>query len=536
MSKQIYHNMGKLSRFLMRKDRIKISIWILSIALITVIVAPAFTQLYPSQAERQVMAETLLNPAMISMIGPGYGLDNYTLGAMLAHQMLLFTAVTVAIMSIFLVTSHTRGDEEGGRVEMIRSLPVGRLSSLSSSMIVVSGANVLLALLVGFGLYALNIESMGLKGSLVYGAALGATGIFFAAITALFAQLSENTRGTMGYSLTFLGLAYLLRAIGDVSSEALSWTSPLHWVMRSEAYVNNYLWPIMLTLIVAIAITALALYLNSIRDLEAGFIPAKPGRKNASRFLRSPVGLFLKLQKTMLISWGVGVLILGASYGSVLGDIDEYFKANEMIVELLQPIEGVSLTEQFIIMIIAVISMACAIPAVAMILKLNSEEKKNRTEHLLARAVSRFKVLGSYLLISVVTGFLMLLLSAFGLWSAGAAVMGDAISFGLILKATMVYLPAIWIMMGVAVLLIGFIPRAANLIWLYLGYSFFVVYFGGLLQFPEWMVKASPFGNIPKIPIEDMNVIKISIITIIAVAMMGVGYLGYSKRDIQGQG
>ncbi len=32
---------------------------------------------------------------------------------------------------------------------------------------------------MGFGLYALGIESMDFEGSLMYGAALGATGIFF---------------------------------------------------------------------------------------------------------------------------------------------------------------------------------------------------------------------------------------------------------------------------------------------------------------------------------------------------------------------
>ncbi|MDQ7862150.1 hypothetical protein RCO48_17630 [Peribacillus frigoritolerans] len=39
---------------------------------------------------------------------------------MMAHQMLLLTAMAVGIMSILLVTRHTRADEEDGRIEMIR--------------------------------------------------------------------------------------------------------------------------------------------------------------------------------------------------------------------------------------------------------------------------------------------------------------------------------------------------------------------------------------------------------------------------------
>src|SRR5690625_6810525 len=119
------------------------------------------------------------NPAMEAMVGKGYGLDNYTIGAMTAHQMLLFTGIAVAIMSILFVARHTRADEEDGRIELIRSLPTGRLSNLTATISVIAGINVLLALLVGLGLYALGIESMDLYGSLLYGAALGTIGIFF---------------------------------------------------------------------------------------------------------------------------------------------------------------------------------------------------------------------------------------------------------------------------------------------------------------------------------------------------------------------
>ncbi len=55
------------------------------------------------------------------MIGTGYGLDNYTLGAMLAHQMLVITAIFVGIMNILLVVRHTRTDEEN--VEAIGLIP-----------------------------------------------------------------------------------------------------------------------------------------------------------------------------------------------------------------------------------------------------------------------------------------------------------------------------------------------------------------------------------------------------------------------------
>ncbi|MFP3361877.1 ABC transporter permease, partial [Planococcus sp. SIMBA_143] len=75
--------------------------------LITCMTAMALSNLYSSSESRQIMAETMVNPAMTAMLGKGYGLDNYTIGAMMAHQMLLFTAIAMAIMNILLVARHT---------------------------------------------------------------------------------------------------------------------------------------------------------------------------------------------------------------------------------------------------------------------------------------------------------------------------------------------------------------------------------------------------------------------------------------------
>jgi ABC-2 type transport system permease protein len=534
MWKQLNSQTGRMVWFILRRDRLRIPVWLLALSFLTIITASAFTNLYKSAQERQAIAETMRNPAMTAMVGPGFGLDEYTAGPMMAHQMLLFTAIVVGIMSILLVARHTRADEEEGRVELIRSLPVGKLSHASATVLVLFSINVLLALFIGIGLYSLQIESMDLEGSLLYGAALGATGIFFTAVTLLFAQLSENARGTIGMSFTVLVAAYLLRAIGDVSNEILSWFSPLRWILGTEVYVNNLWWPIILTVGTSFVLVFVAIYLNTIRDLDSGFLPAKPGRKHASRFLQSPFGLAFRLQRTGIISWAIGMYVLGASYGSVFGDLESFFSNNEMLTNLLTPENGLTLTEQFLSMLMSVISMICTIPALMFILKLKAEEKKSRTEHLLSRAVSRSKVIGSYLFLSMVFGLVMLFLALVGLWSAAASVMEVPISFNIMFEAAMVYLPAMWLMIGMAVLLIGLLPQFTGFIWLYLGYSFLVVYLGGLLQFPDWMGNLSPFGQIPQLPVEEMNILKVTILTCIAIVLMVIGFIGYRKRDITG--
>ncbi|MEC5425501.1 ABC transporter permease [Virgibacillus sp. C22-A2] len=533
MTGNLFKQTGSLARLIARRDRIRIPLWLIGITFFTLIVPVSFMDLYATQTDRDIMAETMKNPAMTAMVGPG-DLDNYTLGAMTSHQMLLLTAVVVGLMSILLVTRHTRADEEDGRIEMIRSLPTGRLSNLSATLLVLCLTNVILALIIGFGLYALGIEGMNLGGSLLYGSALGATGIFFAGITALFAQLSENSRGTTGFSIAILITAYLVRAIGDVGNETLSWISPLGWVTQSEPYSSNNWWPIVLMLGVSIILFILASYLNSIRDLEAGFLPSKPGRKHASSFLQSPLGLALRLQRTGTIAWAVGMLLMGMSYGSVLGDLESFFEGNEMMEQMLAPVEGYSLTEQFIPMLLVIMALLSTVPPVMAMNKLYAEEKKNRIEHLLGRAVSRNRLMGSHLLISLANGFIMISLATLGLWAAGTAVMEEGFDIGMIYGAALVYYPAIAIMISIAVFLIGFMPKLISLIWFYILYSFITLYLGGIFQFPEWVGQLSPFGHIPQLPIEELEVMPIIILTLVAVVLIVAGFIGYRNRDIEG--
>lgn len=374
---------------------------------------------------------------------------------------------------------------------------------------------------------------MNLEGSLLYGAALGVIGIFFTAMTSLSTQLSESSRGAVGLSFAILGISYMLRAIGDVGNHALSWVSPFGWVLHAKAYVHNTWWPIVLTLGVALILVFLALYLNTIRDLEAGFIPARPGKKYASKFLQSPLGLSLRLQRTGIITWTIGMFVLGASYGSVLGDTDSFLADNAVIKDLLTPVAGFSFTEIFITMIMSVLAMVCTIPALMVMFKLKGEERKNRTEHLLGRAVSRLKLMGSYFIVSIVVGFIMLSLAAYGMGIAGVTVIdGNGITLGTFYGAAMVYLPAMWIMIGIAVLLVGIAPNLTGLVWLYLGYSFIVVYLGGLFQFPAWLSELSPFGHIPQYPVDQLEWLKACLLTIIAIVIMIAGFVGYRRRDI----
>ncbi|MBP1917473.1 ABC-2 type transport system permease protein [Lederbergia galactosidilyticus] len=536
MVARYFKGTNQLTAFYFKQQRFKILVWLIGLIGITLSVASAYPSIYNDEESRQAASLTMDNPVMVAMLGTGYEMEEYvnSVGAVFANEMLLFTAIAVAIMSILLVGRATRGDEEEGRIEMVRALSVGRLSSVSAIMIVIVSTNILLAILTGIGLASLGIEGVDLEGSLLYGSILGATGLLFASFTAVFAQVTETSRGTTMFSFMLLILAYLIRAIGDVSSEELSWISPLGWTVKTGVFVENDWWPVVLSCIVAIMFGVIAFYLHSIRDLGAGFIAARKGKTHASPFLQTSLGLALRLQRTNIIAWAIGLFILSSSFGAILGDLETYFAENEFMQAFIVIDSDYTMTEQFITLLMAIMSLISLVPAVMVILKVKGEETRNLTENYYTRAISRTRVLGSHFLLAVVVSFIMQSLVALGLWSVGEVVMDEAISFDTTFASAYVYLPAIWVVISLVIGLVGVVPKLTGLIWLYVVFCFVVVYLGDLFDFPEWMNNLSVFDYIPQIPIDNVNFMAMVVLILISFVLSIIGFSGYNRRDISG--
>ena len=527
-----FSNNFQLVKHILKREWLNTTIWLIIIIGLTLVVAVVFNDLYSSPDARLGMAQTMQNPAMVAMVGPVYSLDNYTNGVMYAGMMLLFSILAVAVMNIFLIIRYTRKDEENHRLEVIRSLPVGRLSNLSSTIIVCFLVNLILALMAGGGLYILNITSMNLGSSLLYGACLGVSGMFFGSIAALFSQICSSSKMAVLSSLIFLGATYLIRAIGDVSQDYLSYISPLGLIMKSEVFAHNYWWPIIILLSGSIIVLIISFYLNSIRDLGSGLIAAKPGRTSASSFFQTYFGLTLKLLKTTLIGWGSSVLFLGVAYGAVFGDLEKFLEGSELMQQMFLNNEAFTFAEQFMTTLMVIAAILITIPTLIVVLKIHHEEKKGRLEPIYAKKISRKRILGNYLIFSFLTSIIMMLLFVMGLWMGEYYAMKEPISFLVILSSGMSFLPAIWFMIGSCALLISFFPKLSKLIWLFLGFSFFIVYLGKLLNVPDWLVKLVPFGLIPKIPVETFNLWPLIVLIILTITMLIISFWGYNNRDI----
>lgn len=521
-----------LIRFILRRDRLRLAIWILGIVGFFVLIAASFPNIYPTPDDRQGRAAFMDNPTAKAFRGPGHGLDDYTYGAMLSHELMGYAAIAVALMSIFLVVRHTRTEEESGRLELIRATVVGRYAAPAAALIVVLGANLVIA-----GLFATLLPIMPgdypVAGSLAFGLALGSVGLVFAGVAALTAQLTEYGRGASSMAVTVLGVAYLLRAIGDINRGFLSWLSPIGWAQATRAFVDEQWFPLGLVIGLAGVLTASAFTLLNRRDVAAGIVPQKPGPANASAFTSHPVGFVLRQQAGSIIGWAVGLVILGIAFGSLASEIEEFIAENPQLAEFMAAADDVSLLKSFLGLVMLIMALLTSGFAISSAMRARQEEGEGRAEPILATSISRRAWLASYLLVSVLGSGAILLAGGLSLGVMAAIDQDDVGLLTGALGAVVAFLPAVWLLVGLIATLFGMMPRLLALPWLVLIYGFFVGLFGEQVQLPGWMFQLSPFEHVPDMPAAQFAVIPFGVMLLLAGFFLLIGLQAFRRRDLE---
>jgi ABC-2 type transport system permease protein len=528
------HNWPRLLLFSLRRDRVWLPLWLLGCVVLATFFMPAMPGMAATEADVAVLREMFTNPAMVAMMGMMYG-DTYTYAIMYSQFMLMWSALLVGAMNILLVLRHTRKDEELGRFEMICSMPVGKNANLFATLLAVLLGNLVIGLLTGPVLFAFGVESVTLAGSMLFGVALAAASLVFAGIALVVVQITASSRAALGISMTLLGLSYLLRAAGDISSEPLALVSPLGMIERCYLYVDNNLWPILVLLAEFLVLAVVAFALSTIRDSGVGLLPQRGGRAHASAALGSSLGFAWRMSRGTCIAWCVISFSLGVGYGSVFGDMQEFYETSEMYRTMIDAMGATTgdLMNPVIAMLMIIMTAMSSLPVAMIVLKLKAEENHGRTEQIYSKSVSRVWMMACFVVIAMVLAALLQLLVGLGMYSGCIYSMAEPLALDMLLKSALSYLPGSLFFAGLAALLVGLFPRLTALTWLLLGYSFVMVYMGGLMELPEWVVRATPFGVLPRYPVEEFELLPALGVAAAALLLAAVGIVAYRRRDIR---
>ena len=527
-----FTNTGTLFTFALRRDRFFLPCWIIGIVLLAVLCAPLFTQVASTPEELAMYAETMKNPAMTALCGPLYA-EPYTYSIMYTQMMVVWVLILIAVMNFFLVSRHTRKDEEDGKLEVLRSLPVGRLAILTSAWITTILTNLIIGILSTVGLIIINVETMTADGCILLGVIFFIVGMFFACVAMLFSQICSTSRGMTGGCFITLGILYITAAMGNVDGGALAYISPLSIIFKTSPFAENNIIPLFVIIAETLLLAVIAMQISGTRDLGAGLIPPGRGRAHASPSLSSPFGLALRLTLNTCIAWVIVMFILGVAYGSIFGDMEQFMSTNEMLQMVLATEEGGSMMASLITYITLIMSLIASIPVIQCVMKLRAEEKKNRLEYIYSTAVSKLGQFMPYILIAVCLSVLLQISMAVGMWSTANAVMDVPVSLADMIIAGLVKLPAIWILIGISVFLTGLLPKLTALVWLYFGFSFVQAYLGRMVNLPEIFDKISVFSVLPNYPVDEINAVTIVTVTAIAIILCIVGLISYARRDVR---
>jgi ABC-2 type transport system permease protein len=520
---------GQMLRLALRRDRVLVPAWVVGIAGMATFSAQATVGLYPDLPQRVQAAEAVNgSAALIALYGRIY--DPTSLGELSLFKMTAFGAAMVGVLMVILVVRHTRAEEETGRLELVGSTVVGRAAPLAAGMLLAAIASAGLAVLTMAGL---AMAGLPVAGSIAFGAAWGATGLLFAAVGGIAAQLSVSARAATGLGLIVVAVAYVARAVGDLAEGGpgwLSWLSPIGWSQQVRAFSGTRWGTLVLPLVATLVLVAIAFLLRRGRDLGAGLLADRPGP--AEGRISSTWGLSLRLQRPSFLAWTAAALLLGVVLGSVADSVSGFVDTPAM-AEFLEKLGGrQGLVDAFLAAELGIIGSLVAAYGITAAHWLDAEEEGGRTEIVLATATSRRRWAMSHAILALLGVSVLTLLVGLAVGLGHALSVGEPDQVWRLGVAATARIPAAWVVVGLAVAIWGFWPRLSWLVWtLFVGFLV-MGEFGVLWDLPDWLRNLSPFAHSPVVPGPDPQYLGVPVMLVIAMGLVTLGIGRFARRDV----
>lgn len=517
---------GHQLRLFLRLGRLQLVLWPVLVGGLLWAMSDSLTALYPSAADRaEYAAVNEASPVLKALNGPGHALD--TEGGILVFEVGAYLLLVGAVAAALAVVRHTRREEESGRAELTGSVPAGRLAALAGGL---AGTAVLAALTAAAATLAMVGAGLPTAGSLAYGLSVLAVMLVFAGVAAVTAQVSVRAATASGLAGVLVGLCYALRGVADVADSPLAWASPFGWVQAVRPFGDERWWPLLLALAVAVALAGLAAVLRVRRDDGAGLFPARPGPARAARSLRGVWAVRRRQARGPLVGFGLLTVLLAAAFGLAGEDVTAVFETGAGLDALLG-MDEVGARDAYFSMVVTLLTMLVTAFGLTTMSRVRADEESGLAELELSTATRRLPWVVSAFTVSLV-GCLVLAVAA-GLVLAGsyAAVTADAEAFADLVAAPLLQLPAVAVLVSLALALLGVVPRAVPAVWAVLGACAVVGFLGAALQLDQVVRDLSPYSHVAQLP--DLTLDAGALVLVgVAAALAVVGVGGLLRRDV----
>ncbi len=528
---------GRLVRLILRRDRVRLGVWAASMVAFYAYFTVALDTVFADEAARQGRAAVMETPAGIVMGGPGYGLDDYTTGVAMANEGITWVVLALAILAILHVVRHTRAEEESGRSELVRAAAVGRHAPALAALLTLLLINAAIAVLSALAMVGVSGGALDLVNALGMTVGSGLSAMVFAGVAVVMCQITEHGRAAIGASLAVFGVAFVLRAAGDIQQRgggALSWFSPIGWAQQQRAFVDLRWWPALLSVAALGALLWLGATLATRRDFGGGLVATRAGRADARASLAGPVALAWLQQRSALLWSSLGLGLMWFASGTLMPQISTMIGdvvASNPVAQQMFGADPAALSLSFLRIMILYAALCCAAYAVVMGSRAKTEESSGRVELALSLPVSRTRWLAAQVAVSGLGTAILLATSVYAFWLGALSIGWTEQTLGDYSVVVGTQLPALAVYLGVTAALFGWLPRATALAWLMVAYTFVVGMFGALLDLPHWTNWVSPFFWLPAPFVDEPDALHLLGLTAVAAMLFLAAFLGFKRRD-----
>lgn len=474
------------------------------------------------------------NPAVRMMQGVPNALDSA--GGFTAWDGGWIFQLLLAVWALLTTSRLLRGEEDVERSDLVLAGPIRATRTTALSLAVIAAASLLIGVTMTVTMLA---SGTGLAGSALFGLGLAGVTATFAAVAAITCQLVDVRRRAAALAAGVLGIAYLLRMIGN-SADARSWvrwTSPLGWMDELRPYGDPNLRALLPLLVVPVLLAVLAVLLRARRDLGGALISADAGREPHLRLLGGPTAFAWRSNRGVLLGWVLGLGVYAAVMGALISTMVDWLAQDTSYQKMMADLglDQALTVLGFLGMMGIIFGVAVGMQVAWQMGAARAEEESGRAEAILARPVSRLRWLGGHALLSLLGGALILVVAGTATWLGVVASGSDQVSWADAMRSVLNTLPLVVLIGGLAVLTFGVLPRltvALPVTVTVVGYV--VTLLGPALSWPSWVLNLSPFTHLAMVPAVPWAATAGIVMTCLGLVLLCAGLLVFRWRDLVG--
>jgi ABC-2 type transport system permease protein len=514
----------------LHQDARTIAPWVVLVTALSASSLLAYAWIFPDPEDRAALATSLgANPALSLIFGPAR--DLMTADGFNAWRAGQLGAFFSGLMAVLIVVRNSRADEDSGQAELLASGVLSRSSRLAVAVLMAAVASVA----VGVVSFLVTVASGGdLAATLVLSATFTASGLIFAGVAAVAAQLGSDARTAASIAVATLGVCYVLRGYIDSSGapDWAAWLTPLGWLAETRPSAENNPWPLLLALALAAILVAVAFLLQARRDFGQGVLAQRPGPAEGG-LAGNVWGLAFKLNRGSLVGWLIAFVGLGLLFGNLVTSIGDLMADNPAMADVLAAGGGDSggAGFAFLVTVLQLIAIIAAVMGVQVAQRIYAEEIDHRVEPLLAASLRRPTYLASNVVVAMLGPALAMLLAgiALGVVASGR---DDAIAFGDVARQAVVTIPAVWVLVALALAAVGAAPAQRLVGWIGVVATFGLTILGPTFNLWEWALDISPLRHVPDVSAAAPEWAGLAGLGLVVVAFLVVAFTGFRGRDV----